>query len=78
MQHPVAHRILPNGVYDVTSFWGLLTNPWALLQYAHKMSGAVITAAFDMCAVGAFDALEDRFSEYGKMFLRVGVIAGLI
>jgi cytochrome bd-type quinol oxidase subunit 1 len=76
MQHPVAYRILPNGVYDVTGFWGLLTNPWALVQYAHNMSGAVITAAFAMCAVGAFYVLENQFSEYGKIFLRVGVIAG--
>jgi cytochrome bd ubiquinol oxidase subunit I len=78
MQHPVAYRVLPNGLYDVTSFWGLLTNPWALIEYAHTMSGAVITGAFVMCAVGAFYVLEDRFSDYGKVFLRVGVIAGLL
>ena len=78
MQHPVAYRVLPNGSYEVTSFWGLMTNPWALLQYAHNMSGAVITAAFVMCSVGAFYVLENRFSEYGRIFLRVGVIAGLV
>lgn len=78
MQHPVAYRVLPNGVYEVTSFWGLLTNPWALLQYAHNMSGAVITAAFVMCSLGAFYVLENRFADYGKIFLRVGVIAGAI
>jgi cytochrome bd ubiquinol oxidase subunit I len=78
MQHPVAYRVLPNGVYEVTSFWGLLMNPWALLQYSHNMSGAVITGSFVMCAVGAFYLLEQRFSEYGKTFLRVGVVAGLI
>ncbi len=78
MQHPVAYRILPNGVFEVTSFWGLLTNPWALVQYAHNMSGAVITAAFAMSALGAFYVLEDRFSDYGKIFLQVGVVAGLI
>lgn len=78
MQHPVAYRILPNGVFEVTSFWGLLTNPWALLQYAHNMSGAVITGAFAMSALGAFYVLEDKFSDYGKIFLRVGVVAGLI
>jgi cytochrome bd ubiquinol oxidase subunit I len=78
MQHPVAYRILPNGGFEVTSFWGLLTNPWALIQYAHNMSGAVITGSFAMCAIGAFYVLENRFSESGKIFLRVGVIAGLI
>jgi cytochrome bd ubiquinol oxidase subunit I len=78
MQHPVAYRILPNGVYEVTSFWGLLTNPWALLQYAHNMSGAVITGAFVMSSVGALYLLENRFSEYGRIFVRVGVTAGVI
>ncbi len=78
MQHPLAYSLLPNGSYEVTSFWGLLMNPWALLQYAHNMSGAVITAAFVMCAVGAFYILENRFSEHGRIFVRVGVIAGAI
>jgi cytochrome bd ubiquinol oxidase subunit I len=78
MQHPVAYRVLPNGIYEVTSFWALLTNPWALLQYAHNMSGAVITAAFVMCSVGAFYVLENRFLEQGKVFLRIGVTAGVI
>jgi cytochrome bd ubiquinol oxidase subunit I len=78
MQHPVAYRVMPNGSYEVTSFWGLLTNPWALVQYAHNMSGAVITGAFVMCSVGAFYVLEDRFLEHGKIFLRLGVIAGLV
>jgi cytochrome d ubiquinol oxidase subunit I len=78
MQHPVAYSVLPNGSYEVTSFWGLLTNPWALIQYAHNMSGAVITAAFVMCSVGAFYLLDGRFFEHGKIFLRVGVLAGVI
>jgi cytochrome bd ubiquinol oxidase subunit I len=78
MQHPVAYTALPNGSFEVTSFWGLLSNPWALLQYAHNMSGAVITGAFVMCAVGAFYVLGNRFAEHGKIFVRVGVIAGVI
>jgi cytochrome d ubiquinol oxidase subunit I len=78
MQHPVAYSVLPNGSYEVTSFWGLLTNPWALLQYAHNMSGAVTTGSFVMAAVGAFYLLENKFSEYGRIFVRVGVIAGII
>jgi cytochrome d ubiquinol oxidase subunit I len=78
MQHPVAYHALPNGGFELTSFWGLLTNPWALIQYTHNMSGAVITGSFAMCAVGAFYILEGQFSESGKLFLRVGVIAGVI
>src|SRR5689334_15185892 len=78
MQHPVAYSVLPNGSFEVTSFWGLLINPWALLQYAHNMSGAVITGSFVMCAVGAFYLLEGKFHSYGQVFVRVGVIAGMI
>ena len=78
MQHPVAYSRLPNGSFEVTSFWGLLLNPWALLQYMHNMSGAVITGAFVMSAVGAFYLLDNKFVEHGRIFLRVGVTAGLI
>ena len=78
MQHPVAYTMGKNGRYEVASFWGLLTNPWALLQYAHNMTGAVITGSFVMSAVGAFYLLEGRQREYGRLFLKVGVIAGIL
>jgi cytochrome d ubiquinol oxidase subunit I len=78
MQHPVAYRIMPNGSFEVTSFWKLLLNPWAILQYAHNMSAAVITGSFVMAATGAFYLLEGRSVPYGRIFLRVGVIAGVI
>ena len=76
MQHPVAFARLADGSYEVNSFSGLLLNPWALLQYAHTMSGAVITGAFVMAAVGAFYLLNNRFPEYGRVFLRLGATAG--
>ena len=55
----------PDGSFEVTSFWGVLTNPWALLQYTHTMSGAVITGAFVMAARGRFYLLSNGTSEYG-------------
>jgi cytochrome d ubiquinol oxidase subunit I len=78
MQHPVAYERMADGGYQVTSFWGLLLNPWAVLQYAHNMSGAVITGVFVMSAVGAFYLLEGRFTDFGRLFLRVGVTVGII
>jgi len=78
MQHPVAYTLLPNGSYEVSSFRGLMLNPWAWIEYAHTMCAAVVTAAFVMAAVGAFYLLEERHLEYGKLFLKVGVIAGII
>ncbi|MGD0734547.1 MAG: cytochrome ubiquinol oxidase subunit I [Terracidiphilus sp.] len=78
MQHPVAYELLPNGIFQVGSFWGLMGNPWAWLEYAHNMSGAVITGAFVMSAVGALYLLQRRNEEYGRTFLQLGVIAGVI
>jgi cytochrome d ubiquinol oxidase subunit I len=78
MQHPVAYTRLADGSFQVSSFWGVLLNPWTLIQYAHTMSGAVITGAFVMAALGAFYLLNDSHIEYGQIFVRLGVIAGLI
>lgn len=78
MQHPVAYSRLPDGRFEVLSFWQLLLNPWALLQYMHNMTGAVVTAAFVVSAVGAFYLLEGHRQEYARIFLKVGVIAGVI
>lgn len=78
MQHPVAYQRTADGIFQVTSFWGLLLNPWALIQYAHNMSGAVITGAFVMSAVGAFYLLDGKFLDDARTFVRVGVIVGVL
>jgi cytochrome bd ubiquinol oxidase subunit I len=78
MQHPVAFERTAEGRFEVVSFWQLLLNPWALLQYMHNMTGAVITASFVMAATGAYYLLDGRDADYGRIFLRVGVISGLI
>jgi cytochrome d ubiquinol oxidase subunit I len=78
MQHPVAYSRLPNGQFEVLSFWQLLLNPWGLFQYMHNMTGAVVTASFVMAAVGAFYLLDGKMEGYGRIFTRVGVISGVI
>ncbi len=77
MQYPVAYRLSAQGELQLASFWGLLLNPWALWQYAHNMSGAVITGSFVMASIGAFYLLTKQFEGHAKTFVRVGVIAGL-
>lgn len=78
MQHPVAYTKAGDGALNLSSFWGLVLNPWALWQYAHNMSGAVITAAFVMAALGAFYLLEQKHVDHARIFLKVGVGAGLL
>jgi len=57
MQHPVAFERAPDGAFHVISFWGLLANPWALLQYAHTkrvfpVSPTTFTAYLQVIALG--------------------------
>jgi cytochrome d ubiquinol oxidase subunit I len=42
------------------------------------MCGALVTGVFVMCGVGAWYLLEDRFVREGRVFLKVGVVAGII
>ncbi|HEU0124168.1 MAG TPA: cytochrome ubiquinol oxidase subunit I [Bryobacteraceae bacterium] len=73
MQHPVGHRIGPNGEIILESLQAFLLNPWTYVQYAHNMTGSVVTASAVMCAVGAFYVLSKRHEEYGRLFLQIGV-----
>jgi cytochrome d ubiquinol oxidase subunit I len=78
MQHPVGFVRSADGSVQLSSFWALVLNPWAWWQYAHNMSGAVITGAFVMASVGAFYLLWGKFEAQGRIFVRLGVVAGLI
>jgi len=78
MQNPVGYEVLEDGRIVLTQFSALFTNPWATWQYLHTMVGSVITSAFVMASVGAFYMLRDKHTDYGKIFLRYGVVFGLV
>jgi cytochrome bd ubiquinol oxidase subunit I len=78
MQHPVAYGIGQNGEIVLMSFWGLIFNEWTFWQYLHNMTGSVVTASFAMAATGAFYLLAGRDQEFGRTFVRVGVVAATI
>ncbi|MGD0337355.1 MAG: cytochrome ubiquinol oxidase subunit I [Bacteroidota bacterium] len=78
MQHPVGYVVAADGTVQLSSFWELILNSWLGWQYVHTMAGAVVTAAFVMASVGAYYILAERDKEYGTMFIRTGVIAGII
>ena len=75
MQHPVGHRIGPNGEILLDSLSAFLLNPWTFVQYAHNMTGSVVTASAVVCAVGAFYLLSNKHTDFGRFFLQIGVPA---
>lgn len=77
MQNPVAYEVV-GGRAELQSLWGLLTNPYLRWQFPHVISGAMIVGATVMAGIGAFYLLTGRHLTSGRMFVRTGVIAGLL
>src|SRR5271166_6728127 len=58
MQHPVGYCIAADGSLGISSVSAYLLNPWAIIQFAHNQSAAVVTGSFVIAAVGAFYTLR--------------------
>jgi cytochrome bd ubiquinol oxidase subunit I len=78
MQHPVGYSLGPHGEIGLASLRAVLTNPWLGWQYLHNMIATVVTAGVVMAAIGAYYLLSEKHQSYGRIFVRVGVTAGLI
>lgn len=78
MQYPVGYTLGQHGEIQLSNFWELLLNKWALWQYAHTMLGAVQTGCFVMAGVGAFYLLTHRDEAYGRTFVKAGVLVGVV
>jgi cytochrome d ubiquinol oxidase subunit I len=78
MQHPVGHRLGPDGALHLENFSAYLFNPWAVWQFTHNMAASLVTASFVVAAVGAYWSLMGEHSPHARICLRAGVITGLI
>ena len=78
MQYPVGYGVAADGTLRLTDFAAFVLSPWAIAQYAHTMVASVVTAAFVMSAVGAYYTLARRHHPYARIFVRLGVAAGLV
>jgi cytochrome bd ubiquinol oxidase subunit I len=77
MQHPVGTSAGPGGIV-LNSLGAVLTNPWELWSYPHVMLGACLTGATVVAAVGAYYLLEGRHETQARLYVRLGVGAGLL
>jgi cytochrome bd ubiquinol oxidase subunit I len=78
MQHPVGFEIVENGRFVLNNFGALFSNPWLIPSYLHNQAASLVTAALVMAAVGAFYLLLNKDAVFGKLFVRTGVVAGLV
>jgi cytochrome d ubiquinol oxidase subunit I len=78
MQHPVGYEILENGKFALHNFSALFSNPWLIPAFLHNQAASLVTSSFVVASIGAFYILRNKNVEYGKLFLKTGVIFGVI
>ena len=78
MQHPVGYKTGADGKVELTSLWAVLTNPYAGWQYFHTINGALVTGAMVMAGTGAYYLLMRKDEDFGRMFVKLGVLAGIL
>jgi cytochrome d ubiquinol oxidase subunit I len=77
MQHPVGYSIAADGTIELSSLAALLLSPFAFWQTAHAIVGAVVAGGFILAGVGAYYLLAQRDLDFGREFVRTGVIVAL-
>ena len=70
MQHPVGYAVAPDGTLQIARLAEFLFNPWAIAQYLHNQTAALVTAAFVVAAVGAFWRLRGEHAEVAAAVAR--------
>ncbi|RLD82942.1 MAG: cytochrome ubiquinol oxidase subunit I [Bacteroidetes bacterium] len=78
MQHPVGYEILANGKFVLNNFSDLFLNPWLWPSYFHNQAASMVTATFVVSGIGAFYLLDGKHLEFGKLFIKMGIITGSI
>ncbi|HIP37298.1 MAG TPA: cytochrome ubiquinol oxidase subunit I [Crocinitomix sp.] len=77
MQHPVGYEILENGKFVLNHFGELFSNPWLIPAFLHNQMASLVTSSFLIISIGAFYILSKKNIEYGKLFLKTGIVFGL-
>jgi len=78
MQHPVGYAVAADGRIEMANLWAVLLSPFALWQYTHVMTAAMLAGGFIVAGIGAYYLLSDRDLAIGRRFVRAGVIVGAI
>jgi cytochrome bd ubiquinol oxidase subunit I len=78
MQHPVGYQLSDTHTLQLVDPATFLLNPWALWEYAHTMSAAVVTASFVVAAIAAYWQLMRIHLEHATKCMTVAVTVAFI
>ena len=77
MQNPVGYTIR-NGRAELTDFFAVITQEFAVLQIIHVLSSAFVLAGFLMMGVSAYHLLKKQHIDFFSRSFRIGLTCGLV
>jgi cytochrome d ubiquinol oxidase subunit I len=77
MQHPVGYTIR-NGRAELTDFFAILTQKFAILQFFHTISAAYILSAFFVMGISAYHLLKNQNIEFFTKSFKIALVFGLV
>ncbi|MHB8203676.1 MAG: cytochrome ubiquinol oxidase subunit I [Desulfomonilaceae bacterium] len=70
MQHPVGY-VIRNGRAELSDFWAVISQPYAILMLLHVLSGAYIVAGFFVMGVSAYHLIRRQELSFFKRSFRI-------
>jgi cytochrome d ubiquinol oxidase subunit I len=77
MQHPVGYTIR-NGRAELTDFFAVITQKFAMLQIIHVLSSAILLAGFVIMGISAYHLLKKQHIDFFSRSFRIGLVCGLV
>lgn len=77
MQHPVGY-VIRNGRAELTDFFAVVTQSYAVHQIIHTLSGAYILSGFFVMGISAYHLLKKQHVEFFTRSFRLGLTFALI
>lgn len=77
MQHPVGYTIR-NGRAELTDFFAVVTQKFAVLMFVHVVSGAFVLAGFFVMGISAYHLLKKQNMDFFGRSFRMGLVFSLV
>jgi cytochrome d ubiquinol oxidase subunit I len=77
MQNPVGYEIR-NGRAEITNFWAILTNSFAINQVIHTISAGFVVSGFFVLSISAYMIVKKRNTEAFARSFRIAAVFALI
>jgi len=73
MQTPTGHVVGPDGRFNPADWWAIVFNPSFPYRFAHTVTGAYLTTAMIVGAVGAWHLLRDRANPRARLMFSMAM-----